>query len=316
MTGRPARPRVLVAGDANLDLVLTGDVVPAFGQHEQLLAEARLTLGSSAGITAAGLARLDVTAGLVAAVGDDAFGALVADELTGHEVDATALLVRDGASTGLSVVLADGDDRAILTLTGAMATLTAEDVWRAADTWRPDHVHVASYFLLPELAAGLPELLGHLRATGITTSLDTNADPSRRWAGLDLVLPRLDVFLPNARELEGLARALDLPDDLEGAARAIASRGPMVAVKDGAEGAVLVTADGSVTTRPAYPAAVVDTTGAGDSFDAAFLAAWLGGLPPAQALDWGCAAGALAVRGVGGTAGQGDRRAIAALISG
>ena len=58
--------RVLVAGDANLDLVLRGDVVPRFGQAEQLLDGADLVLGSSAGICAAGLARLGVDTALVA----------------------------------------------------------------------------------------------------------------------------------------------------------------------------------------------------------------------------------------------------------
>ena len=63
--------RVLVAGDANLDLVLRGDVVPRFGQAEQLLEAADLVLGSSAGICAAGLARLGVSTALCARIGTD-----------------------------------------------------------------------------------------------------------------------------------------------------------------------------------------------------------------------------------------------------
>ena len=68
---RPDRSRVLVVGDANPDLVLTGDVVPRFGQVEQLLDSATLTIGGSAGITAHALARLGRPVSLVAAVGTD-----------------------------------------------------------------------------------------------------------------------------------------------------------------------------------------------------------------------------------------------------
>ena len=68
---RAAPPRVLVVGDANLDLVLRGDVIPRFGQAEQLLDSADLVLGSSAGIVACGLARLGVETALSARVGDD-----------------------------------------------------------------------------------------------------------------------------------------------------------------------------------------------------------------------------------------------------
>ena len=64
--------QVLVVGDANPDLVLRGDVVPRFGQAEQLLDDASLVIGGSAAITAHGLARLGRPVSLLAAVGDDA----------------------------------------------------------------------------------------------------------------------------------------------------------------------------------------------------------------------------------------------------
>ena len=82
-----AAVRVLVVGDANVDLVLRGDVVPRFGQAEQLLDSADLTLGSSAGIVAHGLARLGIPTALAATVGDDEFGRLTRGWLSEAGVD-------------------------------------------------------------------------------------------------------------------------------------------------------------------------------------------------------------------------------------
>ena len=80
-------PDVLVIGDANPDLLLTGDVVPQFGQAEKLVDSADLVLGGSAAIVACGLARLGVATALAAVVGDDLFGGFVRDALTAAGVD-------------------------------------------------------------------------------------------------------------------------------------------------------------------------------------------------------------------------------------
>src|SRR6478752_4156092 len=96
---------VLVVGDANPDLVLRGDVRPRFGQAEQLLSAADLVLGGSAAITAAGCARLGLRTGLLAAVGDDVFGAFTRAQLADRGVELSTLRAVDGVPTGLSVIL-------------------------------------------------------------------------------------------------------------------------------------------------------------------------------------------------------------------
>ncbi len=293
--------KVLVAGDANLDLILRGDTVPRFGQAEQLLSGADLVLGSSAGIAAAGLARLGVPTALVARVGDDVFGARTSELLAAAGVDVSEVRAVD-EPTGLSVILSATDDRAILTLTGALATLTGDDVLAAADG--ATHVHVASFFLLPALAADLPRVLATLRSRGVTTSLDTNWDPAERWSGVEECLPHVDVLLPNATEAVALAKSFgDAPADTEHAARLLARRGPIVVVKDGARGGLAVSGD-EVVRAPGLTLDVVDTTGAGDSFDAGFLASWLSGAPLPVAVRWGAVAGSLSTRAPGGTGGQ------------
>ncbi|AYF97633.1 carbohydrate kinase family protein [Protaetiibacter intestinalis] len=304
--------RVLVAGDANLDLVLRGDVVPRFGQAEQLLAGADLVLGSSAGICAAGLARLGVDTALVARVGRDVFGARTRELLADAGVSTESVTVVD-EPTGVSVILSAPDDRAILTLTGALAGVTGDEVRAAAAS--ATHVHVASFFLVPTLAAELPAVLAELRARGVTTSLDTNWDPAETWAGVAECLPHLDLLLPNAQEALALARALgDEPADAVAAATLLAARGPVVVVKDGAAGGFAVTPAGDVVRAPGLVLDVVDTTGAGDSFDAGFLAAWLDGRPLAEAVRWAAVAGSLSTRGAGGAGGQATRAEVEAEL--
>lgn len=295
---------MLVAGDANLDLVLRGDVVPRFGQAEQLLDGADLVLGSSAGICAAGLARLGVETSLVARVGADVFGDRTTELLAQAGVETGAVRVVD-EPTGVSVILSAPHDRSILTLTGALAGVTAAEVLAAAHG--ATHVHFASYFLVPELSRELPAVLAELRARNITTSLDSNWDPAERWDGVAECLPLVDLLLPNAAEAIALAAALGAPaSDAEAAARSLAAHGPTVVVKDGAAGGFVVSGD-ELWREPGLELEVVDTTGAGDSFDAGFLAAWTANRGLEVALRWAVAAGSLSTRGAGGTAGQATR---------
>lgn len=297
---------VLVVGDANVDLVLSGNVVPTFGQAEQLLTSADMVLGGSASIVAAGLAQLGVPTVLAAVTGNDHFGRFVRAELAERGVDVSAVRQDALLPTGISVILSQPGDRAILTLPGAIPELAAPDVRSATAESGAQHVHFASYFLLPSLAAELPALLGELRRMGISTSLDTNWDPAQAWTGLDEVLPSIDVLLPNRAELHAIASSVgaDAADD-QSAARTLAMLGPRVVVKAGSDGAWSVDANGHFTTTPAPEVDVVDTTGAGDSFDAGYLAALVNGVEDESArLQLATTCGSLSTRQSGGTTAQ------------
>lgn len=295
---------VLIAGDANLDLVLTGDTVPRFGQAEQLLGRADLVLGSSAGICAAGLSRLDVSCAVVARVGDDRLGREFRESLKSAGVESGALVVDPEEGTGLSVHLINGDDRAILTHRGAMTRLTARDVEDAVERLSPRHVHVAGLYLLPGLLPELAGLTERLRRRGITVSVDPNDDPSGRWAHAAQWSRNCDILLPNDAELDAIAARVGVAaTDSRDRAVELSRRGPRVVVKAGSAGG-FVALSGELLTRHALAIEVVDTVGAGDSFDAGYLAAWLRGEDSATCLAWACVAGALSVRAAGGTAGQ------------
>ncbi|MEV0824787.1 carbohydrate kinase family protein [Nonomuraea rubra] len=311
---------LLVAGDANPDVIVSGSPRhPEFGQREQLVPAAGLVLGGSGAITAYGAARLGLRTAFVGRVGDDPAGAFVLDALRGGGVDVSACVVDPGVPTAMTVVLVDGDDRAILTAPGCLDRLAPADVPPGL-LERAAHVHVSSYFLQPLLAAGLAGLFGMARAAGASTSLDTNDDPAGRWAGLAEVLPVTDVLLPNENEALAIARAVsgagtgadagagadskvDQGAELERAVKELAARGTLPVVKRGERGA-LAFADGEFVEVPARPATVVDAVGAGDSFNAGLLAALLRGLPLSRSMSVAVTCGTLSTRAAGGTAAQ------------
>jgi len=285
---------LLVVGDLNADLVLRGgEIEPVFGQREQLVDAAELVLGGSGGIMAAGAAKLGLDVAIVACVGTDALGTVMIDALEQAGVDTSAVARTADAATGISVALARPADRAILTAAGALARLRAQDIPQELLA-RAGHVHVSSPFLQDGLHSGLRALAAHARSS----SLDTGWDPREEWS---VPLEAFDVLLPNAEEALRLAGRTD--GDVEAAARELAARGPTVVVKLGAEGALAVDG-GEITKVAAQPVEPVDTTGAGDSFDAGFLAGRLNGANLAESLALGCACGALSTRRSGGTAGQ------------
>jgi sugar/nucleoside kinase (ribokinase family) len=295
-----ARFDLVVLGDANPDLVmLGGDVEPAFGQAEHLVEEGRLTLGGSGAILACGAARLGLSVSLCAVVGDDPFGAFVRAALGERGVDTSGIIVDDELSTGVSVVLSGERDRAILTALGTIGDLTAQRIDRSIlDSAR--HVHVSSYFLQRRLSVDLPDLFRQIHENDGTTSLDPNWDPSDRWDGdLMALLPSVDVFFPNEVEALRLARI----SDRDAAADRLRHPGGIVVIKLGAAGAMAASDEGTIRT-PVFAAETVDTTGAGDAFDAGFLTGWLSGWPIERSLLYANVCGALSTRAPGGTDAQ------------
>jgi sugar/nucleoside kinase (ribokinase family) len=308
-----SRYDLVVLGDCNPDvLVLGDDVDPAFGQQEKLVDGISLVIGGSAAITAVAAARLGLRVALAAAVGADPAGEFMRDQLAAEGVDVSFVAVREDAPTGMTVALSRGGDRAILTALGAVASLTAADV-PGKLLAGAGHVHASSWFLLQDcLGPGLGALFSAARSAGVMTSLDTNWDPSGRWASPDLsaAIAQAGLLLPNEAEAIRLAGA----DDLDAAVSALIAAGPRVVVKLGERGALC--ADGRlrclVSLPPVTPA---DTTGAGDCFNAGLIAGLLDGRDLPQAAALGCAVGALSTGAPGGTASAPSRAAAAELAS-
>ena len=308
---------ILVVGEINPDIVISDpDPVPVFGEVERLVGSIGMTVGSSSAIFACGAARLGLRVAFVGVAGDDPFGRFMLEAMAARGIDVSGCTLDAARPTGATVILTSGRDRAILTAMGTIGALDVDAV-PAAMLARARHVHSSCFFLQDASRERLPGFMAAARARGITTSFDTNWDPTDRWdGGVTDMLRACDVFLPNEAEARRIARRDDVEDAARELARIAASGrgadgpaarsgvGSVVVVKLGSNGAIAVGPDGDLVRVAAMPVRAVDTTGAGDSFDAGFLRGWLDGRPLPDALRLGAVCGALSTLRAGGVDGQ------------
>jgi sugar/nucleoside kinase (ribokinase family) len=286
----------IVAGEANVDILVDGIAQLEF-EKEKLARSFGLTLGGSSAITAFNLSRLGARVGFVGVLGKDLFGRFVEERLASARIDLTALRRDPVEKTGVTIWCQDGKRRAGMTYLGTIAALRPADL-KDAYLKRARHLHVGAYFLLEGFHAGAARIFRKARKLGMTTSLDCNFDPAEKWdSGIREVLASVDVFLPNETEALRLTGA----PSVKAAVDELAKLARIVVVKMGARGALVAT--GGKTFRvPAVKARVIDATGAGDSFNAGFLASYLHGGSVADCAKAGAIAGARSVGFVGGTA--------------
>jgi sugar/nucleoside kinase (ribokinase family) len=294
---------VTLAGELNLDLIFYGLPAELPPERELLADRMMLTLGSSAAIAAHNLAALGVRVGFISRIGDDPLGLIALERLAAAGVDVTKVRRVEGATkTGLTVILQRQCERNILTYPGTIFDLTLDDLDFDYLT-DAGHFHLCSFYLQRSLRPQVGELFRRLKAEGLTISLDTNDDPEDCWeGGLTDVLRYVDIFFPNARE----AKRITGSADLETAISRLAQRVPLVVVKLGEEGA-LAQRGRERFVSPAVKVDFVDPVGAGDSFDAGFLAQYLRGADLPACLAWGNLAGAFSTTMAGGTEAFRDR---------
>jgi sugar/nucleoside kinase (ribokinase family) len=302
--------RIVVAGEINVDLIFAGvHALPQFGR-ETLAQTYSQHPGSSSMICAMGLARLGDPVRFVGRCGHDAWGEYCIAALRERGIDTSLIGADAHLNTGVTVAISSHTDRALVTWPGAIGALEAGDVNDAALTGA-DHLHVSSYYLQTRLRPQLGALFARARAAGLTTSLDPGSDPEQRWGGelIDL-LSQVDIFLPNADEACAIAAA----SSAQVALRRFDNGVTRTVIKLGREGAIALDG-GRQLSAAAYAVQAVDTTGAGDSFDAGFLHAWLRDLPLLDCLRWGNACGALSTRGTGGSGNQSTAQEAIALMA-
>lgn len=293
--------KVLVVGELNVDLILQGcHAFPTPGR-EVLVDDFVMTMGSASAICAVGLARLGTPVAFLSIVGTDPWGDYCVQALEGVGVDVSRVRREPGLKTGVTVSITSPRDRALVSFLGSIAAVRGEDVPDAV-LCGFDHVHASSYFLQERLRPDCASMFARVQARGLSTSLDPGFDPHETW-GRDLVdtLRAVDVFFPNEVELCGMTAGLEP----EAALRQLENGHTRVVAKLGAKGCLTLDR-GHVVRVPAFPVETVDTTGAGDSFDAGFLHAWLSGRPLIECLRWGAACGSLSTRGLGGIGRQAD----------
>jgi sugar/nucleoside kinase (ribokinase family) len=288
---------VCVVGELNLDLILYGLPEDLILDREHLASDMAFTLGSSSGIFAHNLCVLGTRVGFISKIGSDPLGKMAAERLSAAGVDISRMKEATGkTSTGLTVVLPYPQHRYMLTYPGTMFEMEYSDIdldyLRAAR-----HFHLSSFYLHRALRPQILNLFRQAKQAGLTTSLDTNDDPENQWAqDLLEVLKYVDVFLPNEREAKAIART----DDLSQALNLLAGLSKIVVVKCGARAAICRSGDEQWDLAPPS-VQMVDDIGAGDTFDASFIHAYLQGAPLTDCLAFANIAAAYSVTKPGGT---------------
>ena len=207
----------------------------------------------------------------------------------------------DRLKTDISTHINLKQNRGIMTYLGSIDAVGPDDLAHVPlESFR--HWHVASFFLLEKMRPHWTGWFERVRRADKTISLDPNWDPDGKWTNVRELLPLVDVFLPNAAE----AMAISGERSVKAAGRSLSRDCPLVVVKCGKEGAVAFR--GGERLDPMMQAAagahIADTTGAGDSFDAGFLRAWLLRKPLERCLELGVRCGSMSLSALGGIEAQ------------
>ena len=288
---------VLVVGELNVDLILNDIAsLPQIGK-EIIAGNMTLTLGSSSAIFASNISTLGVKTAFAGMIGIDSFGELVLKSLEKKNVNTDYIIRSNKDKTGITIVLNYDEDRAMVTHPGAMEIFSDKDVTDEM-LQQAGHLHVSSVFLQKELKKNIVKLFRRAKKLGLTTSLDVQWDPDEKW-DLDFneLLPLVDVFMPNKKEMEAITGY----ENINGALEAIKNYTNIVAVKMGNKGSLGFKNGKKIEVPPFLNTQVVDAIGAGDSFNAGFISQFIKNKSLESCLKFGNLMGAINTTANGGT---------------
>ncbi len=288
---------ILVVGELNVDLILNKiDMFPVLGQ-EILANEMTLTLGSSAAIFASNAGFLGNRVAFAGKTGNDLFGDFIIERLASKTVDTTHVIRDPLVATGATIAFNIKEERAAVTYQGAMAGLILSDIPEGL-LRQSRHLHFSSVFLQPGIRADIPALFEKARQLGLTTSFDPQWDPLNQWdLDLDLILPYVDIFLPNESELFKLTRTQTIEEAIE----VLRPFGCISVIKQGRKGSTINYNGYTQFQRSFVNPDVVDSIGAGDSLAAGFIHEYLKDSPLEVCQNIGNLMGAISTTAQGGT---------------
>ncbi|QMU59200.1 MAG: carbohydrate kinase [Boseongicola sp.] len=283
MSERAQDQTILCVGRLYCDLIFTG--VPRFPKMgTEVFADGfGLHAGGGAFITAAHLSRLGNRVALGAFLPTVPFQDVVHGELVKAGLEtAFCQTAAPGADPQLTVAITDSSDRAFLTRRSGAAypEISVAELRR----FSVKHIHIGELATLVER----PNIVGVARAAGASVSLDCGWDDGLAANDIGSIIGDIDLFLPNESEARHL-KSIGVPEPMTA----------LTVVKQGAKGATAYDGNGQVS-APASRVDVVDTTGAGDAFNAGFISAWLDQCSLPECLRAGNAQGALAISQLGG----------------
>ncbi len=261
--------KLLFIGEINVDVLMGGMETPPVVDREVPCRTYEVAMGASTVISACAYASLGGSVSFAGLAGEDEYGEFMLRGLRQFGIDTSLVRRTREVRTGVTVNMICGSTRTQVTYPGTIEAYGGEGLDERVLS-RFDHIHFGGVYLETRLRPRIAGLLQIARSLGLTTSLDPQWDPAGRWEFMNDWLPLLTYLFVNEGEAVSIAAA----ESPEEACRALACRTICPVVKTGSRGA-LVFDGGQVAAVPGFSVEVVDTTGAGDCFDAAFLYARL-----------------------------------------
>ncbi|MFC5450574.1 carbohydrate kinase family protein [Paenibacillus aestuarii] len=289
---------IVVIGELNVDLIVSGtDVMPEWNR-EKLVDSFALALGSSSAITACALAGLGCEVQMVSVVGADQFGDYCLEQLRSKGVQTDYITRNPNLQTGVTLSLSTPKDRGLLTYMGSINAVAPEHL-PAELLAQARHVHFGSFYLQDGMREHWSGVFQAVRQHGATTSFDTGWDVRNQWhrEQIHALIADTDLFIPSEDELLHIYNV----DSLEQVWGLLPDNRLGVAVKRGARGAVWSSGPSKeLLAVNAFDIVPIDTTGAGDSFNAGIIYGYMAGMRDAELLQFANACGALATLAIGG----------------
>jgi sugar/nucleoside kinase (ribokinase family) len=298
----------VVIGDANIDLVVVGcNQVPAPGQ-EVYVDNMMMHVGGGAALFSISLAKLGVHVAFNGVLGDDDHGRYIRERFAEYGIDTRMVRASKIHNTGISIAFNPDTDRSFITYAGSNMEVRMDNL-NLNEIAEGRHVHVTGYKGRRNHEQYVA-LAKALKEKGVTLSCDVGWDDSGEWdKSVFELMQYFDVFLMNETE----ALHYTGIDKIEDSLRYMGQFGSNVVVKLGADGAISMK-EGELTRLPGYSVQAVDTTGAGDSFNAGYLYGFLQKLDVESCLRYGNACGAMSVSAFGGSTGTPNLEGLKAFI--
>lgn len=266
--------KVCIIGNLNVDLVMGPLNQPPEWEKEKVVRYFQVRTSGQVGYLAKALARLGVKVDIIANVGEDFYGEFILNDLQRFNINTKGIKILENKKTGVTIALVNPKgERALISYLGSMKYFRSEDIKEKWDLiQKSDYIIFNGYFLLPHLTFDAAKnFLTQIKQEGKMVVLDTGWDPSD-WPFYHIkeireLLRYTDIFLPNLAE----AKIISQEEEIKNLLNTICKLGPqVVAVKMGSKGSIAIK-EGKIFKQPSFKVKAVDTTGAGDTFNAGFI---------------------------------------------
>jgi sugar/nucleoside kinase (ribokinase family) len=319
LTGdRTPEPTVTVIGDLGYDYIHTSP--PLEGGKEVIIRDTSRTIAGAAGYFACGLARLGARVFFLTELGNDSDGKQLLAEISERGVEPEGIRLLENTRSYYTLIFTDREEstpRQVATYLGPLGGMSIRDLDYRKFSAGSELIYSCNYFQLLRLRREIGEVFAHARESGKLTAYDANAgdgweEPDNLKLLQKHIYPQTDVVFLNERE----ARFLTGEQDPLRSVMKASPDSEIVVIKRGSAGIMLRERE-QVHHCPAFPlpAAVQDTVGAGDSFQAAFLYFHLKGFPILHSTILGAANAASTVQHPGGVIGQLSRAGLADMLA-